>query len=353
MPVEIYAWLKTSQARQQAIVTLADLAETIAFAEVAKQEPKIASAVRELTIRIQPAVLADAQARAAYVPAMRRALLLATHITDLTLLLPKTTPPAIFFQVLFRDLHTFKTNLPHRALADFLGRHTFLSGLIVGPCGADNGCPLNNIGFAHLITLECESTCIQSIAHNDVVHLAVAHNRPSPPMSITLRSLKTSMFDLYSLTLDFSPGDLDILHCVLHLAPRVQKLKLIEKPTTTSRGGRRSSRRPFHSHLAWFRDLCKLAHLEELALRTSSSLIRHVGDHELERRLVLAWANGVSPRRRTPPLSSSPHPRLYHIRIWYGSTYQASSLSKWSKNGGEWVRLEEPITGVDLRDVDF
>ena len=118
------------------------------------------------------------------------------------------------------------------------------------------------------------------------------------------------------------------------------------------RFGRRTSRRAFNSHLAWYRDLRRLPYLEEFALRTAAPLVRRIGDWEFERRLVLSWASGVRFTRRTPA-SSVPHPNLYHIRVLYGPTSSTAALSKWFKDSGEWMRLGAPVTGIALKDIDF
>ncbi len=69
--------------------------------------------------------------------------------------------------------------------------------------------------------------------------------------------------------------------------------------------------------------------------------------------MIVGWACGVRRRGQTPLAQSRNHPSLYHIRVWYGRTIQTSALSKWYKDGGQWVRLTVPTTGLDLKGMDF
>ncbi len=91
--------------------------------------------------------------------------------------------------------------------------------------------------------------------------------------------------------------------------------------------------------------------LEELALRTSTPLVRQLGHLEEERRLIHGWTRGV--RRSTTRTAAKAHPALYHVRIWYGQTTQTRTLSKWFRDSEEWFRLGDPVTGASLDCIDF
>ena len=213
----------------QAIRTITALPEVFAFLQVAQTCADIGEAVQELTISLLPSALADAASRNTFVPTIRNALRRTPNLTDLTLLLPKTTPAAIFFQISFPHLKLFKTNLPHSVIRQFLTQNNSISDLVVGPCNSRGQCPLQDVDLEHMTTLECHAGCLSALAHPGLVHLAVENHDPSCHMSVALCKLPVVMRNLYSLTLDVISDDTNLLFTVSLVAPRVRKLKLLEK----------------------------------------------------------------------------------------------------------------------------
>ncbi|TFK82787.1 hypothetical protein K466DRAFT_603392 [Polyporus arcularius HHB13444] len=357
--VNIYNWVKLPHIVQQmcaratpkATVTLTNLPEVIAFVKVAELNPHLADAVRQLTIVIRPCTLVVYDARVTYCPTMRSILRLVPKVTDLTLSLPKGTPPDIFFQVYFPDLCFFKTDLPHDKIRQFVDNHSTLSILVLGPCGNAGQCALSDLDLERATTVECDARCVGAVARKGLVHLAAQNDTTAYSIPLIFRKLSCVMPELYSLTVDFFPADTDILLSIALVAPRVRKLKLLEKSVHVGR--RISSRRAFNDHLTWHRHLRKLPNLEEFALRTAAPLVSRGGDYNLERRMVVGWACGMRKRGTQPLVGYKGHPSLYHVRLWYGRTIQTSALSKWFKDAGQWVRLSTPITGSGLADVDF
>ncbi|KAI1795830.1 hypothetical protein LXA43DRAFT_1090464 [Ganoderma leucocontextum] len=278
---------------------------------------------------------------------------LVPHLTDLTLLLPATTPPDLLLDVNFGGLQFFKSNLPHAVLAAFLARHQSVSVLVLGPCGPTRRCPLLEVDLAHVTDLECDAECVRSLAHSDLFRLTIGKSTGGPRIGVVFRTSPMCASGLYSLTIDFFPDDVDVLDNLSLFAPFLRKLKLLEQRGASVRRVQ-SGRRPFNDALTWARALRKLRFLEELSLQTSAGLVRQPGNYDLERSLVLGWVYGVRTRAlRRPPASAKAHPSLYHVRIWYGARGNEQALSKWFKDGEDWRRLGEPIVGDDLDDVDF
>ncbi|RDX50949.1 hypothetical protein OH76DRAFT_1481996 [Lentinus brumalis] len=355
--VNIYAWLKlphiiqqmSARARPKVVVTLSNLPEVIAFVKVAEVNPGIADVVRELTIDVRPYNLVVHEARATYCPTLRGILRLVPKVTDLTLLLPKATPPDVFFQVFFPDLRFFKTNVPHAKIRHFVGVHPSIAILVLGSCGQEERCALSASSLGLVRTVECNTRCIEAVAHTRLVHLAAENDSTAFCVPLAFRKLPYVMHDLYSLTLDFFPADTDILISIALVAPRVRKLKLLEKSVHVGR--RISTRRPFNDHLTWHRCLRKLTCLEEFALRTTAPLVKNVADYELERRVVVGWACGLRRQGQKPIAQSRNHPSLYHIRVWYGRTLQTSALSKWFKDAGHFPLLRPSLPLGNFLDV--
>ncbi|TFK82414.1 hypothetical protein K466DRAFT_500376, partial [Polyporus arcularius HHB13444] len=279
--------------------------------------------------------------------ALRNTLRLTQGVTDLTLFLPNNTPPDIFLLVHLHNLRLFKTNLSHRTIAQFLGRHKSLTHLVLGACGRVDECPLAALDLRHITSLECDASCVGAIAHGNLTHLTIDNRSPARYMSSILRDLAAPASSLYSLTIDFFADDTDILQSIALASPMLKKLKLIEHPSRR----RASTRRAFNDHLSWHRGLRKLAFLEELSLRTSAPLVRRSGELAAERRLIMGWATGIRTDRKKALRQG--HPRLYHVRIWYGATVQSRALTKWFRDGQTWLRLGPPVTGAHLEDIDF
>ncbi|KAI0700644.1 hypothetical protein C8T65DRAFT_580128 [Cerioporus squamosus] len=282
---------------------------------------------------------------------MRGILRLVPNVTDLTLMLLKSTPPDIFFLVFFPNLQLFKTNLPHAKVKQFIALHTSLTIIVLGPCGHEGRCALSDTDLGRVATVECSARCLEAVVRKKLVHLAVENNSTAICVPLIFRQLRTRMSELYSLTLDIFPADMDILVSIALVAPMVRKLKLIEKLIHVGR--RISSRCAFNDYLTWHRCLRKLTCLEEFALRTLTPLVRTCGDYALERRMIIGWVYGVRSRGATPLHRVKSHPSLYHISVWYGRTLSSATLSKWFKDAGQWVRLADPITGAHLGDIDF
>lgn len=214
----------------QAIRTISSLPEAYAFVQVAHAYAAVGNALLEFTLDIHQNTLEDQASRTVYIPTMRKALRAAPNLTDLTLLLPKTTLDAIFFQIYFPALRSFRSNLPHRKIRPFLVQHPALTTLVVGPCGAAGPCPLADIQLDQLTTLECHAPCLHALAHGGLVFLKVENHSATCYMSSILCNLPSPMLSLYSLSVDLFPNDTDVLLGILLAAPRVKKLKFLERP---------------------------------------------------------------------------------------------------------------------------
>ncbi|PIL36029.1 hypothetical protein GSI_01689 [Ganoderma sinense ZZ0214-1] len=336
-----------TDAPPKTVRTIRSIADASQFVTSALAKCTVGWAVDTLTINIQLPPIP---------PVIRSVLVLVPYLTDLTLLLPAETPPALLFNINFRVLKFFKTNLPHHILTSFLNRHRLVTILVLGPCGRSGGCPLAVGDFEHVTDLECEATCAKNLVHRRLRHLAiVGKSLRGPRIPAILRQVPVVASALYHLTMDFFPDDSDILHAIHRFAPFLKKLRLVERRGGASRHGS-SQRRVFKDPLVWGQALRKLSYLEEFALKTSVDLVAFPGQLELERQVIFGWAYGVRVRKsrnlRPPPVRKA-HPTLYHIRIYYGRTRDASVLSKWFKDGQVWLRLGQPITGDDLDDIDF
>ncbi len=215
----------------QAVLNLSSLPEVVAFVRIAELDAKFGQAVRELSITVSPSEFSEHAARATYCPTIRSVLRLTPKVTDLTLLLPKSTPPDVFFLVRFRDLVFFKTNLPHHKVKPFVVMHDrTLAVLVLDHCGADVQCPLaSDVDLGSLSELECDASCVRALASSNLAHLRVKNDSTARCLPVIFRQLPTSLPELYSLTVDFYPADVDILRSIILVAPRVTKLKLLEK----------------------------------------------------------------------------------------------------------------------------
>ncbi len=191
----------------------------------------VGAAVRELTIDLAPPVFAEPQSLSVYCSAMRNTFRLTQGVTDLTLILPKNTPGDIFLLIHLHNLRLFKTNLPHRTIAQFLGRHKSLTHLVLGACGLVDKCPLAALDLRHVTSLECDASCVGAIAHGNLTYVTIENRDPDRYMSSLLRDLAAPASSLYSLTIDFFVDDTDILQSIALVSPRLKKLKLIEHPS--------------------------------------------------------------------------------------------------------------------------
>ncbi len=306
------------------------LPETYAFVQVAQAYATVGDTLLELSIDIHSSTLQDHAARVVYMSTMRKALRAAPNLTDLALLLPKTTPQAIFFQVSFPVLQSFKTNLLHRTVQPFLAQHTTLMTLVVGPCGTTGPCPLANVQLDHLTTLKCHAPCLHALAHGGLVFLKVENHSATCFMSKIVRTLPSPMPSLYSLSIDIFPDDTNVLSGILRAAPRVKKLRLLERQGNMVRHHpyfrchsdrdrlqerRTYRRRVFNDYITWYRDLRKLVLLEELAVQTAFPLSSRPGHADSERRVINGWVSGLRYRRSLTAAPSRAHPSLYCIML--------------------------------------
>lgn len=165
----------------------------------------------------------------AHVPRIRASLLLVPGLTDLTLVLPTTTPPDLLLGVDFPALQFFKSNMPHAALAAFLARHRSVSVLVLGACGPVRRCPLVEADLTHVTELECDAECVRALAHSDLFRLTISKSTDGPRIGVIFRTTLVCASALYSLTIDFFPDDLDVLDKLSLFAPFLRKLKLLEQ----------------------------------------------------------------------------------------------------------------------------
>ncbi len=195
-----------------------------AFVVYATTYPHLAVRVKELIVNLdQPFSL----------HAFRHCLSLTPSITDLYLHISTDVPADVLGGIDFKDLEFLKTNLPHQYLLPFLAIHVGTVELSLGPCGRamEESCPLRLLDTRSYASIECPSECLLGVTHPSLVRLALQeshrHQSYAPP---AFRSLPTPLLSLSCLTLDFLPDDYDILENVVRIAPRIQKLKLLEKP---------------------------------------------------------------------------------------------------------------------------
>ena len=107
----------------QIVRRMTSVLEVFAFMKLSEVEPRIGQALEELSIDLAHPVFAHPRSLFVYCRAMRNALRLSPNVTDLTLLIPNTTPPGIFSLVVMPRLRLFKTNLPHKTIASFVDVH--------------------------------------------------------------------------------------------------------------------------------------------------------------------------------------------------------------------------------------
>ncbi|RPD67642.1 hypothetical protein L226DRAFT_527732 [Lentinus tigrinus ALCF2SS1-7] len=105
------------------------------------------------------------------------------------------------------------------------------------------------------------------------------------------------------------------MESIIAVAPKLRKLKLLEKPRSYRR--KCHARRAWNDARSWYRSLLRLDALEDLALRTAAAFI-HYPTAAAERQIVLRW---VAKRLNVPSSDrlACAHPTLSFIRIWYRS----------------------------------
>lgn len=205
--------------------------EIFAFVHISEVYADAGEAVKNLTLIVDSSEFADGATRNQYMWTLRSGLRACPNVADLTLILPKKTPDAVFFQVIFPRLRRFKTNLPHQAIKNFLFRHPSLTDLVVGDCGilARRQCPLADVDLGHINTLECTAVCVRYLVHPGLIHLAVENKSTACFVPQMICTLPVMMPALHSLSLDIFPDDGEILDSIARFAPMVRKVKLVEK----------------------------------------------------------------------------------------------------------------------------
>ncbi|KAH9847485.1 hypothetical protein C2E23DRAFT_890017 [Lenzites betulinus] len=233
---------------------------------------------------------------------LRAALRLTPNIECLVLNLPVESPVTLLNGLQFPNLRVFSSNLPHRVLSTFLAAHPLLVSLALrGSCGRSAQCPLQGLELHHLSDLQCPSRCFVGIARGSLVTATVNLTRLTSMSSLAIQTLSSSR--LYSLAVDYHSTDYDVLSRVAMAIPNLRKLKLNEKPHNQRRYDH--SRRPWNDLRSWHRILMTLPHLEELMLRTLTSI---AGPTRTESNVVDAWARGIGQR-------ATAHPSLFYIAL--------------------------------------
>lgn len=165
---------------------------------------------------------------------LHQCLSITPYLQDLILRLPRDSPEDILDDVYLPHLQLFKTNLPHQLLLQFLLNHPALTDLCLGVCGrvrAGGSCPLCVLDLSGLRVVECPLDCVPALAHPALYRLT-GQIRPLPSSNapVILRSIPVPLTSLSALTFDFYADDYDILQSIARAVPRLQKLKLLERP---------------------------------------------------------------------------------------------------------------------------
>lgn len=279
------------------------------FVASAYRDATIGHAVEDLTISLTSDCPSDA---------VRQCLRLSKNVESLILNLPHSCATTLLDGIQLPRMQLLSTNLPHDSLVSFLARHRGLRSLVLRYCGKGWDCPLRHISLAHIVELQCPSRCLPAIASDKVARATVNVTRLASNAVLAIHALARS--PLYCLTIDFLANDYDMLQKVAAAAPKVKKLKLVEKPwpqvssssdfmryvlSHCQQRRKHQMRRSWNDIRAWHQALLRLPCLEELALQA----LVHISTVERpEARIITGWANG-SVRRATP------HPSLYHIAL--------------------------------------
>lgn len=158
---------------------------------------------------------------------LRRCLQLTPNIEALVLTLPVTTPKSLLNNVKFPNIRLFSTNLPHHTLIKFLSNHPTIVTIVLGQCGRTSDCALRSVDLHRVTELQCPSHCLSGIARGQV---SVANITLASSVHAAINALASS--PLFSLVIEFYSNDYDILERITRAAPRLTRLKLIEKPCT-------------------------------------------------------------------------------------------------------------------------
>ncbi|TFK83032.1 hypothetical protein K466DRAFT_655439 [Polyporus arcularius HHB13444] len=295
------------------------------FISLATVNPVIGHAVQDLTLSLPLHIGYPAQA-------VRECLRLTPNLDTLMLVLPDFSPSTIISGTLLPRLRTFATNLPHRALPVFLALHPSVTSLALESCGGRTRCPLRDLNLSQVSDLSCPARCLEGIARGQVAMATVNLTRLASMAALAIQALSTS--PLYLLCINFFSDDYDILARIVAAAPRLRKLKLVEKPRAQRRF--HHARRPWNDLQEWHRLLMRLPFLEEFMLRTSASIS---SPRRSEQAVVTIWANGTNHGAR--------HPNLYHISILQqGPDADAQPLSHYFRRHGTWQRVNEALVNA-------
>ncbi|KAI0665422.1 hypothetical protein C8Q78DRAFT_1083990 [Trametes maxima] len=270
-----------------------------------------------------------------YPPVLRTSLTLMPNITDLILITPRLRNRAVLRGVRLPQLQYFRTDLPHTLLVDFLASHPTVTELDLLDCshGMDIACPLGIVNLTGVKHLSGPGACVPLLAPAGLVQLSLQLTSTAVNASLSLQKITTPLFGLCTLVIDIRADDNGLLANVARACPHVCKLKLIEKPCAKAR--RSLVRRAWSDVNSWPRDLKKLVKLEELLLRTSTSLVRKRADRSLELQVITAWVGGGG--RSGSAARTRAHPALYHIGIWYDAgACGGGCVTHWSKPSGVW-----------------
>ncbi|KAJ3554675.1 hypothetical protein NM688_g2989 [Phlebia brevispora] len=130
-------------------------------------------------------------------------------------------------------------------------------------------------------------------------------------------------------------NDHDILRVIAHVAPILQKLKLVETPPSETV---KIHRYPWSDPVQWGVDLRRLPFLEELLLFTAGTVAIPIGDGDAERGIVFTWVTELLEPVEDWSTVTSLHPALLNILIQYGSGAQGGFVSYWRKAVSHWYR---------------
>ncbi|KAI0708442.1 hypothetical protein C8Q76DRAFT_799707 [Earliella scabrosa] len=310
------------------VVIVASAQDLHDFEQAVKSDWQVASLVRELTIVLCTPFPVDA---------LRFCLLSSINVVDLVLVLPTAGFDDVLANVHFGRLELFKTNLPHRFLAPFLVSHDTITDLCLDGCGRapNEQCPLRHLDLGHVTTVECGNECVIATSHSALLRLTAEHmGHASPSPSTFLRTLNAPLVALFEMKLDFFPDDYDLLDQIVIVAPRLQRLKLLERPRAYRRDTQ--SRRSWNHSTRWSNSLFRLDRLEDFALRTASELTSSPSSPAKELQTVRKWSTKITRPSRSAACKHS-HPSLRFLRLWYRCEEAGGGImTHWSKTSGKW-----------------
>lgn len=139
--------------------------------------------------------------------------------------------------IAFPGLQEFcSKNIPHAVLVTFLRNHTHIQHLAVGPCLTDGACPIGEICYSCLSSLECPMACAASISSAIVISRFSSNTGSTsesigPALCKTLLNYQPWIGNLHQLELQLSFVSLDLIQKVYQFAPQLAKLSLVESPT--------------------------------------------------------------------------------------------------------------------------